>query len=404
MDFCFLDRNHRIVSLTRRRRRVLAVLLAGFLVLSALILSEVLQTVFFAVTVAYVLVPLRKRLVARGIPRRWASAIVTGAAFAAVLGVVASLALVLYRRRQSLFSLLESVPSEVFIPLGQFSYTVETTVLLDTAQDALLGLAGDVAAAAPVIALKLFLFAILLFALLIRPGSAGRAVLSVTPPAYHDVLIALNRRIQDTLYGIYVLQAATAASTFIVALVVFMGLGYSAPFTLAVVAALLQFIPVVGPGVLIAALASVDLITGSGTRAVLVAVLGAVFVGLAPDAIIRPRLAKRAADLPTSLYFIGFVGGVLTVGAIGFIAGPLVVAMLVETIDLLSASAEGRQTSLEATFAEEAPDTHGEPRPSAFDDPGPDESVASTPPTDADPPGDGDSPVGPDPDTPGGKQ
>jgi len=103
----------------------------------------------------------------------------------------------------------------------------------------------------------------------------------VTPPAYHDVLVALDRRVRETLYGIYVLQAATAAGTFAVALVVFWALGYGAPFALAVLAAILQFIPVVGPGLLVAALAVADLLTGLTTRAVLVAVLGAVFVGLA---------------------------------------------------------------------------------------------------------------------------
>jgi predicted PurR-regulated permease PerM len=47
-------------------------------------------------------------------------------------------------------------------------------------------------------------------------------------------------------------------------------------------------------------------------------------------------LASSQARLPASLYFVGFTGGVLTVGVIGIIAGPLAVAVLVEVIDLLS--------------------------------------------------------------------
>ncbi|WP_276259504.1 AI-2E family transporter [Haloglomus litoreum] len=335
------------MSLARRRRRLLAGLVAGLLLLCGVVLFDVLQTVFFAVTVAYVLYPVQRRLVDRGVPAYWASAVVTGAAFGVVLVVVAAFALVLYNRRESLFTLLRTVPKEVTVPLGEFSYTLDTTTALATARGALQSLAVDVATAAPVLALKLFLFAILLFALLVRPGSVGRTAFAVTPPAYHDVLVALDRRVRETLYGIYVLQAATAAGTFAVALVVFGALGYGAPFTLAVVAGILQFIPIVGPGVLVAALAGVDILTGMPTRAILVAVLGAVFVGLAPDAIIRPRLASRAAHLPTSLYFIGFTGGLLTVGAIGFIAGPLVVALLVETVELLSRTAKGRQARLD---------------------------------------------------------
>jgi predicted PurR-regulated permease PerM len=353
------------VSLARRRRRLLAALVGGLLLLCGVVLFDVLQTVFFAITVAYVLYPVHQRLVDRGIPAYWASALVTGAAFGIVLVIVGALTLVLYNRRASLFTLLRTIPPEVTVPLGEFTYTVDTTAILATARNALQAVAVDVATAAPVIALKLFLFAILLFALLVRPEAVGRAAFSVTPPAYHDVLVALDRRVRETLYGIYVLQAATAAGTFAVALVVFGALGYGAPFTLAVVAGVLQFIPIVGPGVLIAVLAGVDLVTGMPTRAVLVAVIGAVFIGLAPDAIIRPRLASRAAHLPTSLYFIGFTGGLLTVGPIGFIAGPLVVGLLVEAVELLSRTAEGRQSQLDA-------DVVAGPNGGAGDDPRPD--------------------------------
>ena len=56
---------------------------------------------------------------------------------------------------------------------------------------------------------------------------------------------------------------------------------------------------------------------------------------------VRPRLARHTADLPGSLYFIGFTGGLLSVGPIGFIAGPLVVALLVEATELLASEVNG---------------------------------------------------------------
>jgi predicted PurR-regulated permease PerM len=220
--------------------------------------------------------------------------------------------------------------------VGTFVYTIDTVALLDSLQGAVTDIALGIAAAAPVIALQLFLFVILLYAMMLRPGAAGQTLLGVVPPEYHDVVRALDRRVRETLFGIYVLQAATAVGTFAVAFVLFFLLDYGAPFTLATFAAVLQFVPVVGPSVLVAALAAVDFLAGNVTRAVLVAVLGTVFVGFAPDAVIRPRLANWAAHLPTSLYFIGFTGGLLTVGPIGFIAGPLAVAVLVEVVSLLA--------------------------------------------------------------------
>ncbi|MEF8842530.1 MAG: AI-2E family transporter [Haloarculaceae archaeon] len=319
-----------------RRRLVLAGLLVAVLVLSGVVLMEVLSTVFFAVTVAYVLYPVRRWLVARGLSERVASAVVATGAFALVLIVLAPLAFVLYRRRRVLFDLLERIPDVVEIPLGSFVYTIDTVAILDSLRGLLADVAFGLAAAAPVIALQLFLFAILLYALMLRPGAAGETLLGVVPPEYHDVVQALDRRVRETLFGIYVLQAATATGTFLVAFVVFFLLGYGAPFTLAVLAGLLQFVPVVGPSALVGGLAVVDVLSGEVTRAVLVTAIGLVLIGFAPDAVIRPRLAEWAAHLPTSLYFIGFTGGVLTVGPVGFIAGPLAVAVLVEVVSLLA--------------------------------------------------------------------
>jgi len=122
----------------------------------------------------------------------------------------------------------------------------------------------------------------------------------------------------------------------VVALLVFFALGYSASFTLAVLAGVLQFIPVVGPSVVIAAMAAVDVVAGNVERAIPVLVFGGGLAAVLPDAAIRPRLAKWAAHLPMSLYFIGFVGGVLTVGGVGFVAGPPVVALIVELVDVLA--------------------------------------------------------------------
>jgi len=327
------------MHLARRRRYVLVALLAVFSVFAAYVLWEVVGTVFFAITVAYVLVPVRNRLVARGFSRRLSSALVTTAAFVVVVFVLAALSFLLYQRRASVFALVESLPDTLSLELAGMTYAVELATVVATVSGALRGLAASVAPALPVVALKLVLFAILLFGLLLRPGATGRSLLQVVPDGYHDILHALNERIRDTLYGIYVLQVATAFGTGLVALVVFYALGYESVFTLATVAGLLQFIPVLGPSVLVAVLALVDLVGPDPNqwRAILVLVGGGILIGAVPDAVIRPRLASWAADLPTSLYFIGFVGGVLTVGAIGFIMGPLVVALVVEVVELIAA-------------------------------------------------------------------
>lgn len=320
----------------RERRYVLAVLFAAMVLVATALLWEVVATVFLAITVAYVLLPVRRRLSRRGANPRIAAALAALLAFVTVLAVAAPLVLVLYRRRGDLFELLRRVPETVVVEVGQFTYPVEVATVTAATREWLTDTAIAVARAAPVLALKLALFAFVLYALLLRPAAPREAIFSLVPPEYHDVVLALHRRTRDTLYAIYVLQAATSFATFVAALVVFALLGYNAAFAYAVVAAVLQFIPVVGPSVLVVGIGAIDLAFGAPTRGILVVVIGLVVIGFLPDAIIRPKLAERTADLPGSIYFIGFTGGVLSIGLVGFIAGPLAVALVAETVELLS--------------------------------------------------------------------
>lgn len=281
------------------RQSALAALLAGLLVLTAVVLESVLSTVVFAVTVAYVLYPLRQSVRDRGHNRRVAAGIATVAGFLGVVGLAVPLAYVLYRRRRDLLEFLGSVPSAVVVDLGSIVYAVETDPLLQTAQAALRGLAFSLAAAAPVLALKAVVFVTLVYGLLLKPQAPRTALLRLCPGAYHDVLLALHRRTASTLRAIYVLQGATAAATFAVALVTFAALGYESPFALAVVAGVLQFVPVLGPSVVVVTLALVDVVAGDAVRAAIILVVGLVLIGFVPDAVIRPRLAGGGRTFPS---------------------------------------------------------------------------------------------------------
>jgi predicted PurR-regulated permease PerM len=330
----------------RRRRYVLAGLLGVVALLTAYLLSSVLSTVFFAVSVAYVLYPLRQALVGRGASVRLAATLATLSAFVTGALLAAPPVWVLYVRRESLFVFLREFPATLTLSAAGFEYTVEIAALVENSRGLLEGVAGELARTLPAIALKVFVFALVVYALLSAPGAVRHALLRPVPPAYHDVVLAFHERTKSILYAIYVLQAAVAFGTFLIALVVFWGLGYDAVFTLAVLSGLLQFIPIVGPSVVVLALAALDLAAGNVVDAAVVAVVGFVVVGFLPDALIRPRLARLTTGIPGSLYFVGFTGGVLSVGLVGFVAGPVVVALLAEAVSLLSTEADSRQQQL----------------------------------------------------------
>lgn len=347
--------------MSRRRRYVLSGVVAALAFVAAAVLRDVLATVFFAVTVAAVFAPVYRRLVGRGVPEWWASAVTSALAFLAAVAVFTPLVAVLYRRRDQLLDLFRSLPSAVEVEFLGYSRVIPAGEVRTVVASYLGEIAVDVAAATPVLAIKFALFGFVVFGFLLGSDRAYRAVVGTVPVEYRGVVEALHERARSTLFAIYVLQAATALGTFAVALVLFFALGYSGAVTLAVVAGVLQFLPIVGPSVLLGVLVAYELLAGEVAAAAIVGVAGAVFVGYLPDVVIRSRLARRSANMPSTLYFIGFTGGLLTVGPIGIIAGPLAVALLAEGVDLLSAETGGyRQSTLAEDGGTDADDGTGE--------------------------------------------
>lgn len=339
------------------RNRLLVLTLIALVLLSAFVLAEVLYTLVFAITVAYALLPARRMFVDRGYSERLATAAVTTVATLSVVAIVVPPAYVLYRRRGSLFELFTSLPAEIPIALWGFSDTVETAPLLASAQSFLRDVALSTASATAVISLQALLFAVVVYGLLLKPGTVRVVSFGLVPEDSHDVLLRYHERIHQTLVGIYLVQAATGVGTGAVAYVVFALLGYDAALTLAVLAGLFQFIPVVGPSVVVMGLAGLDVIAGNTPRAALVLVIGLFVIGFLPDAVLRPRFAG-VAHLPTTLYFVGFVGGVLTLGPIGFVVGPLVISLLIETVSQLSAQHE-EEGPIVAETPTTGPETEG---------------------------------------------
>jgi predicted PurR-regulated permease PerM len=336
------------VSFQRRYALGGLFVLAG--AVTAVLLASVVGTVFLAITVAYLLWPVRRALVARGWGPRAASAAVTVGALVGTVLLLVPLAIVAYVRFDSFVALIELLPPEFVVGALGFEYVVTLEAVSTFAIRFVERAARRAAATAPVLVLKTTLFVFLVYSLLFYAEEAQKATLALVPSSYRGVAAALNRRARETLLAIYVLQAATAFGTFVLAVPTFLALGYGNAVTLSTVAALLQFIPIIGPSVLLGGLAIYHAAVGQLLQGVLVAVVGGFVIALLPDVLIRPRLARRTADIPGSLYFVGFFGGVLTLGPIGVVAGPLAVGLFVEVASLLSA--ELNPTALDDTPAD----------------------------------------------------
>lgn len=103
--------------------------------------------------------------------------------------------------------------------------------------------------------------------------------------------------------------------------------GVPAPIFCGTLTAFAALVPVVGTGVVWVPLAVLVAINGTYLSAGLLALWCIVFVGLADNAI-RPLAIGAARDIPVLAIVLGAICGVVTLGLLGLILGPVVFAIL----------------------------------------------------------------------------
>ena len=110
------------------------------------------------------------------------------------------------------------------------------------------------------------------------------------------------------------------------------GLGYyvagvPAPILCGALTAVAALVPVVGTAIVWVPLAALVAINGAYLKAVLLAIWCLIFVGLSDNAI-RPLAIGAKSNIPVPAIVLGAVSGVMTLGILGLIVGPVVFSIL----------------------------------------------------------------------------
>jgi predicted PurR-regulated permease PerM len=114
---------------------------------------------------------------------------------------------------------------------------------------------------------------------------------------------------------------------------VFLGFGLPSPLLWGAVMAVLSLVPLVGTALVWGPVMIYYLLTGHWLRGALLFLLCAVVVG-SIDNFIKPLLIRRRAQIPTLWVFVGVMGGVGAFGFLGFVLGPLMIAVLFTLIEI----------------------------------------------------------------------
>lgn len=111
-------------------------------------------------------------------------------------------------------------------------------------------------------------------------------------------------------------------------------LGMSSPVVWGLSIFVTSFIPMVGTFIVWGPTAGYLMLTGSVVKGATLFVIGAVAISSA-DNILRPLIVKGKMKMPILAIFFSILGGIKFFGFIGFILGPLVVAIFLSVLDIM---------------------------------------------------------------------
>lgn len=308
----------------------------GIIALIALItflaFFPLLQVVVLALSLAVVLIPFQEQLSKKITPALSAFLITVFVVTVGFLAVVITFN-VLYQNMDYLISLVSSIIeglrpdaiSDLSPALSGIGIDAMIDNLLISIKESLFTYLSLI----PTLAVQLMLF-ILSLSIFIYSGPGLKSDFhTMIPDRSRKNIMVIWKRVYDTLYSIYIVHFSIAIITFFLALPFFWILGYEHVLFYSVLCGLFALIPFLGPVVVLAFLALYALSIRDFRAVLLIIFIGYPLLGALTDLYLRPVMMGKRVEIHPVVIFIGFFGGMMVMGIVGFILGPLLLSLLI---------------------------------------------------------------------------
>lgn len=199
-------------------------------------------------------------------------------------------------------------------------------------------------------ALQVVTFFVVVHGVLTQGPSWWRWLVDHAPlPRLH--MVRYGAAFVETGRGVVLGMGGAALAQASIAGVLFAAVGVQRALVLAVLTFAGAFVPGVGASLVWMPVAAGLALQGYSERALVVVVVGLTLIGTI-DNVLRPVLARYALlQLPTHVVFLTMVGGLLTLGPVGLLAGPLLVRLASEALQIRREASDGPAPLRERTEA-----------------------------------------------------
>lgn len=150
------------------------------------------------------------------------------------------------------------------------------------------------------------------------------AIMPHVPEVYHVQTELFIRKLNEAYKNLFVVNALTSFTVGLISIAGFWAIGLPNPVTLGALSGILTLLPIVGGWTIYMPLSLYYIAVGMYTKAILLFGFGVIFLSLAPDFAIRPRLVNHESDIHPAIALVAFLMGPLALGVTGFALGPLI--------------------------------------------------------------------------------
>jgi predicted PurR-regulated permease PerM len=140
----------------------------------------------------------------------------------------------------------------------------------------------------------------------------------------------------NTIYALIIVQISAAFIAFLLAIPFFFFLGVDNPLLFATLIGLASLVPLTGVEILILFLALYFLSLGDFRSAVIMLFVGYPLLSGWLELLYKPVMMGKRVAIPTIMIMIGILAGVPFMGIVGFIVGPVLVALAVTGYKILA--------------------------------------------------------------------
>jgi predicted PurR-regulated permease PerM len=316
----------------------------GLLIITVFIVAIIafwpLMTVFiWAVAIAVALLPIHKRL-CRMVKPSVSATFITVWVLLIILLVMSLAASVLINNEEhignmalSMISGLKNTGLSGFLPsftetqLLNFDETLKDLIVT-----AVLSLTGNIMQTL----LSIIIFFLSLSMLLYYGEPIWNTVTSANSPKLSDAVKKLSEISENTIYALIIVQISAAMISFILAIPFFYFLGYGDILLFSALIGFAMLIPLIGAQIMILILALYFMSAGDFNSTIIMLFLGYPLLSGWIDFYYRPVMMGRRVAVHPVIMMIGIFAGVPFMGIVGFIIGPVLIALVVIGAKLLA--------------------------------------------------------------------